>query len=98
MKIGDELMPSSMTNLNIRMDSGIKKEAEELFAELGLNFTTAFNVFVKQCLRTRSIPFAITAEVPNSRLYTAMEESDKIANDNRVQGLEVHEFFKELDK
>jgi len=87
-----------MTNLNIRMDSRTKKEAEELFAELGLNFTTAFNVFVKQCLRTRSIPFAITAEVPNSRLRAAMEESDRIAIDDRVQGLEVHDFFKELEK
>jgi len=91
-------MPPTMTNLNIRMDSGTKKEAEELFAELGLNFTTAFNVFVKQCLRTRSIPFAITAEVPNARLRAAMEESDRIAIDDHVQGLEVHDFFKELDK
>ena len=36
------------TNVTIRMDEELKKQAEELFADLGLNMTTAFTTFVKQ--------------------------------------------------
>jgi hypothetical protein len=36
--------------------------------------------------------------LPNAKLRAAIEESGKIAMDDHVQGLEVHDFFKELDK
>ena len=36
--------------------------------------------------------------LPNTKLRAAIEESGKIAMDDHVQGLEVHDFFKELDK
>ncbi len=48
------------TNVNIRMDTEIKQEAEQLFESLGLNMSTAFNIFIRQSLRTGSIPFEIT--------------------------------------
>ncbi len=41
------------------MDSELKKEAEALFSDLGMNISTAFNIFVRQALRTQSIPFPI---------------------------------------
>lgn len=47
-------------NVNIRMDEELKKQAEKLFSELGMNMTTAFNVFVRQAIRTGGIPFEIT--------------------------------------
>jgi len=47
-------------NVNIRMDEELKKEAEKLFTELGMNMTTAFNVFVRQAVRTGGIPFEVT--------------------------------------
>ncbi len=50
------------TNVNIRMDSEIKKEAEQLFESLGMNMSTAFNIFVRQSLRTGGIPFQIIAQ------------------------------------
>ena len=50
----------AQTNLNIRVDEDIKKQAEELFAELGMNMTTAINVFLRQVIRERGIPFYIT--------------------------------------
>ena len=40
-----------MTNLNIRIDKELKEQAEVFFNELGLNMTTAFNIFVRQSLR-----------------------------------------------
>jgi DNA-damage-inducible protein J len=44
------------------MDENVKEQAESLFTELGLNMTTAFNIFVRQAIRQRKIPFEITAE------------------------------------
>ncbi len=49
----------AQVNVSIRMDSDVKKQAEELFEDLGMNISTAFNIFVKQALRTGSIPFKI---------------------------------------
>ena len=48
-------------NVNIRMDSDIKNQADMLFNDFGLNFTTAINTFVRQALRERAIPFQIRA-------------------------------------
>jgi DNA-damage-inducible protein J len=52
---------STMTNLNIRIDKSVKAEAEALLAELGLTMSTAVNLFVRQTLRQRKIPFEIAA-------------------------------------
>ena len=48
-------------NVNIRMDEELKKQAEQLFAEFGMNMTTAFTIFVKAVVRERRIPFEISA-------------------------------------
>ena len=48
------------TNLNIRIDKNLKEQAENFFGELGLNMTTAFNIFVRQSLRQGKIPFEIS--------------------------------------
>ena len=48
------------TNLNIRIDKDLKEQAEFFFGELGLNMTTAFNIFVRQSLRQGKIPFELS--------------------------------------
>lgn len=52
----------SQTNINIRIDEDLKKQAENLFADMGMNMTTAVNIFVRQSLRQGCIPFVITTE------------------------------------
>ncbi len=52
-----------MAQISIRIDDNIKAEAESLFSELGINMTTAFNMFIRQTLRQRAIPFEITANI-----------------------------------
>lgn len=47
-------------NVTIRIDEDLKAEADALFDTLGMSFTTAINVFVKQALREGRIPFEIT--------------------------------------
>jgi len=48
------------TNLNIRIDKELKEQAECFFSELGLNMSSAFNIFVRQSLRQGKIPFEIS--------------------------------------
>ena len=45
------------TNLNIRTDKDIKDVAEKIFNELGMNMTTAINIFLRQAIRSNGIPF-----------------------------------------
>jgi DNA-damage-inducible protein J len=52
----------AQTNINIRMDDVLKKQAEALFSDLGMNMTTAFNIFARQAVRQRKIPFEVSAE------------------------------------
>ena len=48
------------TNLNIRIDKELKERAEVFFNELGLNMSSAFNIFVRQSLRQGKIPFELS--------------------------------------
>jgi DNA-damage-inducible protein J len=57
------------TNVNIRMDAEIKQEAEQLFNSLGMNMSTAFNIFIRQSLRVKGIPFQITIEDDFNNAY-----------------------------
>lgn len=47
------------TNVTIRIDEELKAQADELFEGLGMSFTTAVNIFVRQSLREGGIPFRI---------------------------------------
>ena len=47
------------TNLSIRIDRDLKERAEQLFADMGMNMTTAINIIVRQTLRQGKIPFEI---------------------------------------
>lgn len=69
------------TNLNIRIDKYIKDQAEEIFAELGLNMTTAVNMFLRTAVREHGIPFELKLDVPNETTVAAIEEGRKIVVD-----------------
>ncbi len=66
------------TNVTIRMDVKLKKQAEELFSELGLSMTTAFIVFTKQAVREQRLPFTISRNVPNAETRMAIDEVEKM--------------------
>ncbi|MCL1965445.1 MAG: type II toxin-antitoxin system RelB/DinJ family antitoxin [Firmicutes bacterium] len=51
-----------MAQLSIRMDDALKARADVLFNDLGLNMSTAVNMFVKQAVRQGGIPFEITTK------------------------------------
>ncbi len=49
----------AQTNLTVRIDENIKREAEALFSRIGLNMSSAINVFFRQAIREQAIPFAL---------------------------------------
>lgn len=50
------------TSVTIRMDENLKKQAEILFEEMGLNMTTAITIFTKTVVRQHRIPVEIAAD------------------------------------
>ena len=64
-------------NVTLRVDEDLKKKAESLFFELGLNLTTAFNIFLRQSVREQRIPFQVTKNVPNAVTLAAMDAAEK---------------------
>jgi len=74
------------TNVSIRMDSDLKAQAEALFGELGMNMSTAFNIFARQAVREGRIPFEISLNQPNRDTVAAMLEAKRIAKDPSVKG------------
>jgi DNA-damage-inducible protein J len=64
-------------NVTLRVDEDLKKQADALFSELGMNLTTAFNVFLRQSVREQGIPFQISKNVPNAVTLAAMDASEK---------------------
>lgn len=74
------------TNLNIRTDKDIKDQAEMIFNELGLNMTTAINIFLRTAIREHGIPFPLKLDVPNEATAAAIEEGRRIASDASVKG------------
>jgi DNA-damage-inducible protein J len=65
-----EVFCMATTNLNIRTDKAIKDQAEEIFNELGLNMTTAVNMFLRTAIREHGIPFELKLEVPNDTTFS----------------------------
>ena len=90
-------MSGTTTNISIRMDTELKAQAEALFNELGMNLSTAFNIFVRQAVREGRIPFEIRLERPNRETAAAMQEAERTARDPEVKGYEDRDaLFKDL--
>ena len=90
---------SKATNISIRMDSDLKAQADILFNELGMNISTAFNIFVRQSLRDGKIPFEISLNRPNAETLAAMREAKRIAKDPSVKGYtDLDKMFADLAK
>ena len=63
-------------NMSIRMDTELKKQAEAMFSDMGLNMTTAMNMFLRQVVRQGRIPFEIATDIPNAETVAAIKEMD----------------------
>ena len=64
-------MASNTINLNVRVDEEVKRHAESIFNELGMNLTTALNLFLRSAIRYKGIPFDLQLEQPTADELTA---------------------------
>lgn len=90
---------AATTNFSVRIDSDIKNQCEALYGELGINLTTAINVFLRQSLRVGGFPFDVRLDQPNKETIAAMLEAERIARDPNVKHYsDVEEALRELKR
>ena len=85
-----------MATVTARVDENVKKEAETLFKKMGLNMSTAMNLFLKKCILEQGIPFEL--KVPNKETLKAMQETEDILSDKieRKGYKSAEELFEDL--
>lgn len=86
------------TNVNIRMDSDLKKQFEAFCGDMGMSMTTAFNIFAKKAVREYRIPFEIGGEAPNAETAEAINEVKRMKADKTIGKTytDVDEMMKDL--
>lgn len=89
-------MATKLSNVSFRIDSDLKEQADTLFSALGLNMTTAFNIFLRQAVREGGIPFEITLDTPNAETVAALLEARQMMNDTETKKYSVEDALKEL--
>lgn len=90
---------STSTNVTVRMDSDVKRECEGIYGALGMNLSTAINVFLRKSIRAGGFPFDVRLDDrPNRETMAALLEADRIAKDHNVKRYHsVKELFSDLE-
>ena len=86
------------TSMTIRMNREIKREAQEIFASLGMDMATAINVFLRQAINFRGFPFEVRLDIPNEDTLAAINDVQQMKK-NPALGkayTDVDEMMKEL--
>ncbi len=65
----------------VRIDENLKKQAIELFSQLGLDMSCAINIFLRQCVLRGGLPFDVSLPQYKPEVIEAMEEAKKISRD-----------------
>lgn len=82
---------------NISIDADVKKQAQELFASLGIDLSTAINIFLRKAVLEQGIPFDVRVAKPNAETIEAIEEGRRMAHDpNAKSYASVEELRKAL--
>ena len=69
------------TNINVRVDSVLKQEAEALFNDLGLSMSSAINMFLRSAVMHDGIPFEIRRQIPNAETKAALDEYEEMLDE-----------------
>lgn len=78
----------------VRIDADTKREAVSLFNELGLDMSSAVNLFLRQCILRGGLPFAVELPQYNEKTLAAMEEARCISRDPSVPSYDDMESLK----
>ena len=84
------------TNVSIRMDADLKAQADALFGEMGMNMSTAVNIFIRQAVREGRIPFDISIKRPNRDAPAAAEAEQSVKEPSEKNITDMDTLFEEL--
>ena len=72
---GDAYIMANLTStINVNVPSDVKEEANAIFSNLGLNMSTAINMFLKRAIYERGIPFDVKEPKPSKEFLEAIQE------------------------
>lgn len=87
------------TNINIRLDEDLKKEFNLLCDDLGMNVTTAINIFIKRAVRDWGIPFEIKGQKPSKEVFLkALENAEECDEEENKEIITALNSMSEEDK
>ena len=75
----------SKTSMSIRLDSEVKEQAQQVFNNLGMDMTTAINIFLRQDIQYQGLPFDVRLD-ENRKLLEVLTDLDQ--NRNMSQSFE----------
>ena len=75
----------SKTSMSIRLDSEVKEQAQQVFNNLGMDMTTAINIFLRQAIQYQGLPFDVRLD-ENRKLLQVLTDLDQ--NRNMSQSFE----------
>lgn len=67
-----------MAVINIRTEENVKRAASQVFDELGMDMSTAINIFLKKSINEQGIPFDVKLKTPNQTTIAAIKEGDEM--------------------
>lgn len=96
------LTMSNAINMSFRVDKNLKKQADELFKNLGMNTSVALNMFLTQSVREQALPFVpnMIAPEPSTELKEALKEVEDIESGRiKVKGYHnINTFIEDMLK
>ena len=87
---------NNVTSVSFCIDMDLKIQAEALFNNLGLDMESAFNMFLRQCLKEGRIPFEESNSILNSDTIAAIHEAIGLEKDSNTKTYTIEEALKEL--
>jgi len=87
-----------MATITVRVDEDIKKKAEVILDDIGINVTTLFNACLKAVVREKRVPFELvsTEYMLKALIREKLEESQAVASDTTVKRYSHEEVFAPL--
>ena len=81
----------------IRIDQVVKTKSNKIFKNLGLDMSSAVNIFLNQCIINDGLPFLVQNHKINSRLQNTINEAYEVANSKTARGYHnVDDLFKDM--
>ena len=95
---GDDVMASLTSPINIMVDTETKEQASSILKDLGLNMSTAINIFLRQVIKKDGLPFEVTNSSPSKSMLQALREAEDIKNNpDKYKGYnDVDEFIRNV--